>query len=120
MSKSLFPGLWLLTIALLVNSSASADTTLNKIKAAHELRCGINFEEAEYSTRDAHGNHSALDLDICKAIAVAVLGRNAKFVAAPYRDEQDALQGTEKWRSFCPCHGFRQLHELCRCPLRFF
>jgi general L-amino acid transport system substrate-binding protein len=42
-------------------------------------------------SQDAHGNHSALDLDICKAVAVAVLGPNAKFTVVPYRAEQDAL-----------------------------
>ncbi len=67
--------------------------TLAKIKAAGELRCGVDFEEAEYSTQDAHGNHSAFDLDVCKAVAVAVLGRNAKFSVVPYRDEEDALKG---------------------------
>lgn len=56
------------------------------------MSCGINTEEPEYSTRDAHGNHGAFDLDLCKAVAVAVLGPNAKFTVKPYRDEQDALK----------------------------
>jgi general L-amino acid transport system substrate-binding protein len=73
-------------------ASAQAGTTLDRIKTAGSLPCGINTEEPEYSTQDAHGNHSALDLDICKAVAVAVLGKNAKFTVIPYRDEQDALK----------------------------
>jgi general L-amino acid transport system substrate-binding protein len=72
-------------------SIAHAGPTLDKIKATGFLSCGVNFEEAEYSTQDAHGNHSAFDLDICKAIAVAVLGPQAKFNIVPFRDEQDAL-----------------------------
>ena len=32
------------------------------------------------------------DMDICKALAVAVLGKNAKFTVVPFRDEQDALK----------------------------
>ena len=67
--------------------------TLIKVKAANVLKCGVDFEEAEYSTKDAHGNHSLFDLDLCKAIAVAVLGPNAKFTAVPYRAEDDALRG---------------------------
>ena len=63
------------------------------MKAANALKCGVDFEEAEYSTKDAHGNHSLFDLDLCKAIAVAVLGPNAKFTAVPYRAEEDALKG---------------------------
>ncbi len=84
----------LLSIAsLLLATTVHAGPTLDKIRAAQSLSCGVNFEEAEYSTRDAHGNHAALDLDLCKAIAVAVLGPNAKVIAVPYRDEQDALAG---------------------------
>src|SRR5271165_6968590 len=73
-------------------AKAQAGNTLAKIMAAGSLPCGINTEEPEYSTQDAHGNHSALDMDICKAVAVAVLGANAKFTMLPYRDEQDALK----------------------------
>src|ERR1039457_5663196 len=73
-------------------ATANAGTTLDKIKAAGSLPCGIDTEQPEYSTQDAHGNHGAFDLDICKAVAVAVLGPNAKFTVKPYRDEQDALK----------------------------
>jgi general L-amino acid transport system substrate-binding protein len=73
-------------------ATAHAGVTIDKIKSAGSLPCGINAEEPEYSTQDAHGNHSALDLDICKAVAVAVLGPNAKFTVVRYRDEQDALK----------------------------
>ena len=73
-------------------TTANAGTTLDRIKAAGSLTCGIDTEEPEYSTQDAHGNHGAFDLDICKAVAVATLGPNAKFTVKPYRDEQDALK----------------------------
>ena len=82
----------LLSIACLMIATAHAGTTLDKIKTSGSLPCGINTEEPEYSTQDAHGNHSAFDLDICKAVAVAVLGPDAKFTVVPYRDEQDALK----------------------------
>jgi general L-amino acid transport system substrate-binding protein len=85
----------LLSIAWFVigtTATAHAGATLDRIKAAGSLPCGINTEEPEYSTQDAHGNHSAFDLDICKAVAVAVLGPNAKFTVVPYRVEQEALK----------------------------
>lgn len=69
-----------------------AGPTLDKVKASGSLPCGINAEEPEYSTQDAHGNHSAFDIDICKAVAVAVLGPGAKFTIVPFRAEQDALR----------------------------
>ncbi len=70
-----------------------AQTTLAKVKAANVLACGVNFEEAEYSNADAHGNHSAFDFDLCKAVAVAVLGPHATAKIVPYREEKDALAG---------------------------
>lgn len=74
------------------NATAHAGSTLDRIKAAGSLPCGINTEEPEYSTQDAHGNHVVFDTDICKAVAVAVLGPNARFTVVPFRDEQDALK----------------------------
>jgi len=75
-----------------VASSALAGPTLDKIKATGTLPCGINNELPEYSTEDAHGSHAEFDQDICKAVAVAVLGENAKYTIMPYRDEADALK----------------------------
>jgi general L-amino acid transport system substrate-binding protein len=75
-----------------ITTSAHAGATLDRIKAAGSLACGINTEEPEYSTQDAHGNHSVFDADICKAVAVAVLGTNARFTVVSFRDEQDALK----------------------------
>ncbi len=84
---------WIMCLGLAGSAWAATSPTLEKVKAAGELRCGVDFEEAEYTTADAHGNHSAFDLDLCKAVAVAVLGPGAKFVAVPFRDEEDALKG---------------------------
>jgi general L-amino acid transport system substrate-binding protein len=81
--------LWLMSG---VSATAYAGATLDRIKAAGSLPCGVNSEEPEYSTQDAHGNHTVLDVDICKAVAVAVLGSNAKFTVKSFRDEQDALK----------------------------
>ena len=73
-------------------ATTARETTLSRIKAAGSLACGIDTEEPEYSTQDAHGNRGAFDLDICKAVAVAVLGPNAKFTVKQFSDEQDSLK----------------------------
>jgi general L-amino acid transport system substrate-binding protein len=84
----------LLLALLLFSGIASAESpTLARVRAAKSLNCGVDFEEVEYSTADAHGNHSRFDLDLCKAVAVAVLGQEAHFTAVPYRAEADALKG---------------------------
>jgi len=72
-------------------TAVSGATTLDKIRAAGTLACGINVEEVEYSTEDAHGNHGAFDQDICRALAAAVLGSDAKLSVISFSDERDAL-----------------------------
>jgi general L-amino acid transport system substrate-binding protein len=88
----LFSMAWLI-IGTTITTHAGA--TLDRIKAAGSLPCGVNTEEPEYSTQDAHGNHIVFDADICKAVAVAVLGPNAKFTVKQFRDEQDALKALQ-------------------------
>jgi len=89
--------LFLVFSILLVNAAtkASAGPTLNKVRSAGTLACGINTEEPEYTLDDAHGNHSVFDIDICKAVAVAVLGADAKFTVKPFRDEASSLNALQ-------------------------
>ena len=92
--KKILPCLLLLLASVaFAQKSAQSGSTLTKIRAANALSCGVDFEEAEYTNADAHGNHSAFDLDLCKAFAVAVLGPHATAKIIPYRDEADALAG---------------------------
>jgi general L-amino acid transport system substrate-binding protein len=63
------------------------------VRAAGVLRCGIDVEEAEYSTSGDHGNREAFDADLCRAVAVAVLGENARVSVARYPDDGAAMQG---------------------------
>ena len=88
-SALLFSIAWLMVGT---TATAHAGATLDRIKAAGSLPCGTNIEEPEYSTQDAHGNHIVFDVDICRAVAVAVLGPNARFTVKSFRDEQDALK----------------------------
>ncbi len=71
---------------------AQNGSTLAKIKSTGSLACGVNTELPEYTIDDAHGDLSAFATDFCKAVAVAVLGSDAKFTVVPFRDEADALK----------------------------
>ncbi len=71
----------------LLPSSLSAQTTLLKVRSAGRLACGIVREEPEYSNLDAHGNRALFDIDLCKAIAIAVLGSGAHFDVTAFPDE---------------------------------
>jgi general L-amino acid transport system substrate-binding protein len=69
------------------------ESTLSHVRAAGALRCGIDAEEAEYSTSDDHGNRQAFDADLCRAVAVALLGKNALVKATHYPDDRAAMRG---------------------------
>ncbi len=65
---------------------------LDRIHAAHSFACGVSKEEEDYSRAEDHGNRAAFDIDICKAVAVAVLGSGAKLVVKSYPDEPAAVK----------------------------
>jgi len=75
----------------LIAQAHAASSTLSKVRAAGTLSCGVDTEEPEWTLADAHGNHSAFDDDICKAVAVAVLGADAKATIKYFRDEAGSL-----------------------------
>ena len=72
--------------------AAGPQTTLARVRAAGVLRCGIDVEEAEYTTADDHGNRQAFDADLCRAVAAAVLGRNARLAVRQYPDDQTSMR----------------------------
>ncbi len=65
---------------------------LDRIHAAHAFACGVSKEEEDYSRAEDHGNRAAFDIDLCKAVAVAVLGSGAKLVVKSYPDEPAAVK----------------------------
>jgi general L-amino acid transport system substrate-binding protein len=75
-----------------VAHAAGTSATLARVRAAGVLNCGIDQAEAEYSTSDDHGNREAFDADLCRAVAVAVLGRDARVRAAHYPDDRSAMR----------------------------
>jgi general L-amino acid transport system substrate-binding protein len=80
-------------LAFGVARAEDASTTLSRVRAAGVLRCGIDIEEAEYSTSDDHGNREAFDADLCRAVAVAVLGKDAQVRVTHYPDDRTAMSG---------------------------
>jgi general L-amino acid transport system substrate-binding protein len=76
-----------LTLASAAASHAATKSVLETVRTTGILKCGINREEPEYSYEDAHGNRAAFDKDICRAVAVAAIGPNAKVEVIPYPDE---------------------------------
>jgi general L-amino acid transport system substrate-binding protein len=76
---------------------AHAGKTLDAIKARGQVICGVNTGLAGFSAADSQGNWSGLDVDICRAIAAAVLGDGNKVKWVPLTAQQrfTALQSGE-------------------------
>jgi general L-amino acid transport system substrate-binding protein len=71
--------------------AGDSSPTLARIRARAELSCGIDIEQAEYSTSDENGNRAAFDLNLCRAVAIAVLGADARVRASRYPDDAAAI-----------------------------
>ena len=84
MKKSVLFGT--LTAAALVAGAASAGT-LDDIKARGELICGSNTGLTGFGTPDASNTWTGFDVDLCKAIAAAVLGDASKIKFVPTTGE---------------------------------
>jgi general L-amino acid transport system substrate-binding protein len=69
--------------------------TLDAIRSARHLECGVVTSVDDWNGEDVHGNLSALETEICRAVAVAILGDAdlAKIQAFPGEPEAlDALK----------------------------
>jgi len=82
--------------AIMIAPSVSAQT-LKSVKARGVLNCGANGTLAGFGLPDAQGNWTGLDVDICRAVAAAVLNdaKKVKFVPLTAKDRFTALQSGE-------------------------
>ena len=76
---------------------AHAGKTLDAVKARGQVVCGVNTGLAGFSAADSSGNWTGLDVDMCKAVAAAVLSDASKVKYVPLNAQQrfTALQSGE-------------------------
>ena len=81
----------------LFDTGASAQATLNSVKAKGFLTCGSNTGLAGFSMADAQGRWTGLDVDFCRAIAAAIFDDPTKvrFIPLAAKDRFTALQSGE-------------------------
>jgi len=71
-------------------------STLNEVRAAGALRCGFVTAPEDWTKTDLHGPLVSLNMEICKAVAVAALGQKAKVDLKPYNSELETEEGLSK------------------------
>ncbi|RKD84804.1 amino acid ABC transporter substrate-binding protein (PAAT family) [Kushneria marisflavi] len=86
----------LLTVATLAPST-SYGATLDDVKSRGQLRCGVSDGLAGFSSPNAQGQWQGIDVDVCRAVATAVLGDPGKVTFAPLtaKERFTALQSGE-------------------------
>ena len=83
--------------AIAAAAPAYAGKTLDAIKQRGQLVCGVNTGLAGFSQADSQGKWTGLDVDVCRAIAAAVLSDDTKVKYVPLTAQQrfTALQSGE-------------------------
>jgi general L-amino acid transport system substrate-binding protein len=72
----------------LVGSGAAADPTVDGVKRRGELVCGVNGGLPGFSLFNAVKEWEGLDVDLCRAVAAAVLGNAGKVKFVPLTPQQ--------------------------------
>ena len=84
-------------LGALMAAPAHAGKTLDNIKAKGQVVCGVNTGLAGFAAADSAGKWSGLDVDVCRALAAAVLSDPEKVKYVPLNAQQrfTALQSGE-------------------------
>jgi general L-amino acid transport system substrate-binding protein len=75
-------------------ATSAGGATLDDVKKRGMLNCGANGQLPGFGLPDSQGNWTGLDVDLCRAVAAAVLNdpNKVKFVALTAKDRFTALQ----------------------------
>ena len=96
-SKAQLAAVAISALGTLMAAPAHAGKTLDAIKARGQVACGVNTGLAGFAAADSSGKWSGLDVDVCRALAAAVLSDPEKVKYVPLNAQQrfTALQSGE-------------------------
>ena len=75
-------------VMAVTGSGAHAGKTLDAVRARGQLQCGVSTGVAGFSAPDSQGQWHGLDVDVCRAVAAAVLGDPKKVSFTPLNAQQ--------------------------------
>ena len=86
-----------LLLAACGNESAKKTSTLDTTKSQGFVKCGVSQGLPGFSNADAAGNWTGVDVDVCRAVAAAVLGdaNKVKFTPLSAKERFTALTSGE-------------------------
>ena len=84
-------------IGLLASITAVGQSTTDNVRSKGFVQCGVNTGVAGFSAPDSKGAWRGIDVDLCRAVAAAVLGDASKVRYTPLTAQQrfTALQSGE-------------------------
>ena len=88
MQKRSLLSLGLAIVASFASTSAFAGKTLDAVKQRGTVQCGVSSGVAGFSSPDDKGHWSGFDVDVCRAVAAAVLGDPEKVSFVPLNAQQ--------------------------------
>ncbi len=87
----------LVALGSLTLVSGAGAGTLDDVKKRGFIQCGVSQGNPGFSNPDARGNWTGLDVDLCRAVAAAVLGdaNKVKYTPLSAKERFTALQSGE-------------------------
>lgn len=79
------------------SASAAGESTLDKVRSAGIVKCGVSTGIPGFSNTDSKGNWEGIDVEYCRALAAGVLGdaKKVKFIPLTAKERFTALQSGE-------------------------
>ncbi len=81
----IFPGAFSLLVAIALPAGAGNGDTVAQLRSRGVLRCGVSEGNPGFSTKNAAGRWSGIDVDFCHAVAAAALGDAEKVTFVPLK-----------------------------------
>jgi general L-amino acid transport system substrate-binding protein len=86
-----FSILFLLACIGTLASHAARAGTLDRVRSAGALSCGVVVEQEDFTKTDSHGDLSAFSSAICRAVAAAVIGDPGKLELVGFPDDAHGI-----------------------------
>jgi general L-amino acid transport system substrate-binding protein len=82
--------------ALMTPANSVQAQSLDSILAAHRMECGTVLGADDWNGEDVHGNLSALEAEVCRAVAIAIFGDAGSLTIQALPAEPEALNALKK------------------------